>query len=100
MQNLKINWLVKDEEFDKYYEKGLCDGLEVRDGKKIKEIIGYFDDEDDEEDFEIIAYISCDGDIEDDYDLLDDFFCNEVREKYEELVKNGVIEEWDDEDEE
>ena len=100
MKNLKCNWLIKDVEFDKYYEKGLCDGLKVRDGKKVKEIIGYFDDEDDEEDFEIIAYISCDGDIEDNDDLLDDFFYNEVREKYEELIKNGVIEEWDDEDEE
>ena len=98
MENLKCNWLIKDVEFDKYYEKGLCDGLEVRDGKKVKEIIGYFEDEDEQEDVEIIAYISCDGDIEDDYDLLDDFFYNEVREKYEELVKNGVIEEWDDED--
>ena len=98
MKNLKCNWLIKDVEFDKYYEKGLCDGLKVRDGKKVKEIIGYFEDEDEQEDVEIIAYISCDGDIEDDYDLLDDFFYNEVREKYEELVKNGVIEEWDDED--
>ena len=74
--------------------------VQVRDGKKIKEIIGYFEDEDENEDTEIIAYISWDDDIEDDYDLLDDFFYNEVREKYEELVKNGVIEEWDDEDEE
>lgn len=98
MQNLKFNWLIKDVEFDKYFEKGLCDGLEVRDGKKVKEIIGYFEDEDENEDIEIIAYISCDGDIEDNDDLLDDFFYNEVREKYEELVKNGVIEEWDDED--
>ena len=98
MQNLKFNWLIKDVEFDKYFEKGLCDGLEVRDGKKVKEIIGYFEDEDENEDIEIIAYISCDGDIEDNDDILDDFFYNEVREKYEELVKNGVIEEWDDED--
>jgi hypothetical protein len=99
MKNLKIDWLIKDEDFDKYYEKGLCDGLEVRDGKKVKEVVGYFEDEDEEEDFEIIAYISCDGDIED-IDLLDEFFYSELREKHEDLVKSGVIEEWDDEDEE
>jgi hypothetical protein len=99
MKNLKIDWLVKDEDFDKHYEKGLCDGLEVRDGKKVKEVVGYFEDEDEEEDFEIIAYISCDGDIVDD-DILDEFFYSELREKYEDLVKSGVIEEWDDEDEE
>ena len=104
MKNLKINWLVKDEEFDKHYEKGLCDGLKVRDGKKVKEIVGYFDDEDDEEDFEIIAYISCDGDIVDSDNLLDDvldeFFYSELREKHDILVKSGVIKEWDNEDEE
>jgi len=99
MKNLKIDWLVKDEDFDKHYEKGLCDGLEVRDGKKVKEVVGYFEDEDEEEDFEIIAYISCDGDIVDD-DILDEFFYSELREKHEDLVKSGVIEEWDDEDEE
>jgi hypothetical protein len=99
MKNLKIDWLVKDEDFDKHYEKGLCDGLEVRDGKKVKGVVGYFEDEDEEEDFEIIAYISCDGDIED-IDLLDEFFYSELREKHEDLVKSGVIEEWDDEDEE
>ena len=99
MKNLKIDWLVKDEDFDKHYEKGLCDGLEVRDGKKVKEVVGYFEDEDEEEDFEIIAYISCDGDIVND-DILDEFFYSELREKHEKLVKSGVIEEWDDEDEE
>jgi hypothetical protein len=100
MKNLKINWLVKDEDFDKHFEKGICDGLKVRDGKKVKEIVGYFEDENEEEDAEIIAYISCDGDIEDNYDLLDDFFYSELREKHEKLVKSGVIEEWVDEDEE
>ena len=99
MKNLKIDWLVKDEDFDKHYEKGLCDGLEVRDGKKVKEVVGYFEDEDEEEDFEIIAYISCDGDIVND-DILDEFFYSELRKKHEELVKSGVIEEWVDEDEE
>jgi hypothetical protein len=100
MKNLKIDWLIEDKDFNKHYEKGLCDDLEVRDGKKVKEIIGYFWDEDDEEDFEIIAYISCDGDIVNGEDILFDFFYSELREKHEELVKSGVIEEWDDEDEE
>jgi hypothetical protein len=95
MQNLKLNWLIKDEDFDKYYERGLCDGLEIRDDKKVKKIIGYFEDEDEEEDFEIIAYISCDGDVED-IDLLDEFFCEENSKKYNELIENGVIEEWDE----
>jgi hypothetical protein len=104
MQNLKFNWLIKDEDFYKYDEKGVADGLDVKDGKKVKEIVGYFDDEDDEEDFEIIAYISCDGDIVDSDNLLDDvldeFFYSELRKKHDILVKSGVIKEWNDEEEE
>ena len=99
MQNLKLNWLIKDEDFNKYYERGLCDGLKVRDGKKVKEIIGYFEDEDGDEDFDVIAYISSDGDIED-VDLLDGFFYDENSKRYNELIYIGVIEEWEDEDEE
>lgn len=69
MQNLKINW-VKDA--NDYCEKGLDDGLELFDGQYIKWIVGY--DEDDEMD--LIGYISCDGDIKQfsDDDLWDAFY--------------------------
>ena len=76
MQNLKLNWL-KDEK--DYYEKGLMNDYELVDGQYVKGIIGYFDDEDGDEDFDLIGYISCDGDIkqvsEDDlYDIFYAYF--------------------------
>ena len=76
MQNLKLNWL-KDEK--DYYEKGLMTDYELVDGKYVKGIIGYFDDEDGDEDADMIGYISCDGDIrqvsEDDlYDIFYAYF--------------------------
>jgi hypothetical protein len=99
MQNLKFNWLIKDEDFYKYYEKGVADGLDVKDGKKVKEIVGYFEDEDGEEDFDIIAYISSDGDIMDDDDILYDFWYKELNKKLVDLAKKGIEDDYEEEDE-
>jgi hypothetical protein len=101
MQNLKFNWLIKDEDFYKYDEKGVADGLEVRDGKKVKEIIGYFEDEDGEEDFDVIAYISSDGDIvdsKDNEDALYDFWYKELNKKLVDLARKGMEDSYDDEE--
>jgi len=101
MQNLKFNWLIKDEDFYKYDEKGVADGLEVRDGKKVKEIIGYFEDEDGDEDFDVIAYISSDGDIvdsKDNEDALYDFWYKELNKKLADLARKGMKDSYDDEE--
>jgi len=101
MQNLKFNWLIKDEDFYKYDEKGVADGLEVRDGKKVKEIIGYFEDEDGDEDFDVIAYISSDGDIvdsKDNEDALYDFWYKELNKKLADLARKGMEDSYDDEE--
>ena len=90
MQNLKFNWLIKDEDFYKYDEKGVADGLDVKDGKKVKEIVGYFEDEDGDEDFDVIAYISSDGDIVDDDDILYDFWYKELNKKLADLARKGM----------
>jgi hypothetical protein len=102
MQNLKFNWLIKDEDFYKYDEKGVADGLEVRDGKKVKEIVGYFEDEDGDEDFDVIAYISSDGDIvdsKDNEDALYDFWYKELDKKLVDLAKKGMKDSYKEEDE-
>ena len=101
MQNLKFNWLIKDEDFYKYDEKGVADGLEVRDGKKVKEIVGYFEDEDGDEDFDVIAYISSDGDIvdsKDNEDALYDFWYKELNKKLADLARKGIEDSYDDEE--
>jgi hypothetical protein len=100
MQNLKFNWLIKDEDFYKYDEKGVADGLEVRDGKKVKEIVGYFEDEDGDEDFDVIAYISSDGDIMDDDDVLYDFWYKELNKKLADLARKGMEDSYNKDDEE
>ena len=49
---------IKNEKQDFFYtEKGLADGFEIMNGKKVKEIVGYFEDENGDEDFEIIGFI-------------------------------------------
>tara|TARA_B110000503_G_C7165715_1_gene421822 strand:- start:1715 stop:2053 length:339 start_codon:yes stop_codon:yes gene_type:complete len=60
-----------------YHEKGLSNKFEMINGEKVKEIIGYFYDEDDDEDYDIIGYIKAgkDEDIESySDDELDDAF--------------------------
>jgi hypothetical protein len=99
MQNLKFNWLIKDEDFYKYYEKGVADGLDVKDGKKVKEIVGYFEDENGDEDFDVIAYISSDGDIVDDDDILYDFWYKELNKKLADLARKGIEDDYEEEDE-
>jgi hypothetical protein len=62
-----------------YHEKGLADGFEMINDEKVKEIIGYFYDEDEEEDYDVIGYIKAgnDEDIESySDDELDDAFMN------------------------
>jgi hypothetical protein len=56
LSDLEVKWL-KDN-LEKYYEKGLADDFKTMDGKKVKEIIGYFEDEDGDEDADIIGIIS------------------------------------------
>jgi hypothetical protein len=77
ISDLEVKWL-KDN-LEKYYEKGLADDFETMDGKKVKEIIGYFEDEDGDEDADIIGIISSKtgNDIESySEDDLDDAFMN------------------------
>jgi hypothetical protein len=66
-----------------YDEKGLTDGFQMRDGKKVKEIIGYYVPEGaknpSDEEFDIIGYIySTSGKDIESYseDELDDAFMN------------------------
>lgn len=103
MQNLKFNWLIKDEDFYKYDEKGVADGLDVKDGKKVKEIVGYFEDENGDEDFDVIAYISSDGDIvdsKDNEDVLYDFWYKELNKKLADLARKGIEDSYSKDDEE
>jgi hypothetical protein len=44
-----------------YHERGLADELETVNGEKVKEIIGYFYDEDGDEDYDIIGYIKAEN---------------------------------------
>ena len=65
---------------DTYDEKGLADGFHTEDGKKVKYIVGY-DDNDDITDIGYI-YSQSGADIETDYteDDLDDAFMNSLNE--------------------
>jgi hypothetical protein len=60
---LKLTWLKNDEELDNYYEKGLEDENDIIDGIEVRGIIGYFEDEEGDEDSETIGYISSITDI-------------------------------------
>jgi hypothetical protein len=68
-EGIKVEW-AKDKlkdifMTDKYYEKGLLDTSTMMGGKKVKEIVGYFEDENGEEDEETIGYVySTSGDID------------------------------------
>ena len=84
---LKVEWIPEyyeatekygDEAYD---EKGLANGFKMKDGKKVKEIVGYYVPEDAEnendEEFDIIGYIysTSEKDIESySEDDLDDAF--------------------------
>jgi hypothetical protein len=74
--DLKIKWLTTD--LDEYYEKGLADGFNMVDGKKVKVIIGYYEDEL----VDRIGYIySLSKDIESySEDELDDIFTDNLNE--------------------
>jgi len=81
--DLAVKWTKRyldNEKKDPYFynEKGLLNGFEMVDGKKVKEIIGYFDDTKGDEDSEVIGYVySKSGkDIETEYnkDDLDNAF--------------------------
>jgi len=80
--SLKVKWLKND--LEKYYEKGLSSGFEMKDGKKVKEILGYYEDEEGNEEIDIIGYIFSPGkDIEsyseEEYDVfMDSLKPNEV----------------------
>jgi len=68
-EGIKVEWSkdkLKDIFMtDKYYEKGLLDTSTMMGGKKVKEIVGYFEDENGEEDEETIGYVySTSGDID------------------------------------
>ena len=52
MKNLKINYYCDESKY--YYEKGLCDGGVLLNGKVVKEIIGYYRDEYGDENFDIM----------------------------------------------
>lgn len=91
--DLKVEWTPEYYEATKNYgdeaydEKGLANGFQMRDGKKVKEIVGYYVPEDAEnendEEFDVIGYIySTSGkDIETEYseDELDNAFDNALR---------------------
>ena len=75
---------------DTYDEKGLADGFHTEDGKKVKYIVGY-DDNDDITDIGYI-YSKSGADIETDYteDDLDDAFMNSLNE-VKKVVNEGAL---------
>ena len=87
ISDLKVEWTPeylenkkKDRNF--YYEKGLSDTFEIINGEKIKEIVGYFEDEEGDEDQAVIGFISSTTgrDIESySEDELDDAFMNALK---------------------
>ena len=91
ISDLKVEWTPeylenrkKDRNF--YDEKGLTNDFQMRDGKKVKEIIGYYIPEDaknpSDEEFDIIGYIySISGKDIESYseDELDDAFMNALK---------------------
>jgi hypothetical protein len=77
--DLEVKWTSKylnNKKNDPYFytEKGLASGFEMIGGQKVKEIVGYFEDEDGDEDEEVIGYIYSkrNKDIETEYNE-DDF---------------------------
>ena len=101
--DLEVKWTEKyldNEKKDPYFytEKGLANRFQMRDGKKVKEIIGYYVPEDAEkendEEFDIIGYIySTSGkDIENEYseDDLDDAFTGALGSMNEGSFMGGV----------
>ena len=77
--DLEVKWTPKyTQNPSLYYEKGLADDFETVNNKKVKEIVGYFENENGDEDFDVIGHIiSKSGkDIETEYDIddLDDAF--------------------------
>ncbi len=88
ISDLKVEWTpeyynaVKTYGDEAYDEKGLADGFELKDGKKVKEIVGYYiseDSDNQDEEFDIIGYIysTNEKDIESySEDDLDDAFMN------------------------
>jgi hypothetical protein len=95
--DLTVKWTkvyLDNENKDPYFytEKGLADGFEMIKGQKVKEIVGYFEDEDGDEDYDIIGYIYSKGkkDIETDYneDDLNDIFINSLSSMKESLKEN------------
>ena len=98
--DLTVKWTkvyLDNENKDPYFytEKGLADGFEMIKGQKVKEIVGYFEDEDGDEDYDIIGYIYSKGkkDIETDYneDDLNDIFINSLS-SMKESSKNSLKE--------
>ena len=108
--DLEVKWTEKyldNEKKDPYFygEKGLASDFEMADGKKVKEIVGYFEDEDGDEDYEVIGHIySKSGkDIETEYseDDLDDAFTGALgsmnegdgvaSNKVDDMIKSGKI---------
>jgi hypothetical protein len=75
---------------DTYDEKGLADGFHTEEGKKVKYIVGY-DDNDDINDIGYI-YSKSGADIETDYteDDLDDAFMNSLNE-VKKVVNEGAL---------
>lgn len=108
--DLEVKWTPKyTQNPSLYYEKGLADDFETVNNKKVKEIVGYFENENGDEDFDVIGHIiSKSGkDIETEYDIddLDDAFMDalsksNVNEELEEAKtvskedKIEVIKEW------
>ena len=101
--DLEVKWTEKylnNNKKDPYFysEKGLANRFQMRDGKKVKEIIGYYVPEDAEkendEEFDIIGYIySTSGkDIENEYseDDLDDAFTGALGSMNEGSFMGGV----------
>jgi hypothetical protein len=84
LSDLKVEWTPeylenRKKDDDYYYEKGLSDNFEIINGEKVKEIVGYFEDEEGDEDFAVIGFISSTTgkDIESySEDELDDAFMN------------------------
>ena len=81
--DLEVKWTqeyLNNEKNDPYFytEKGLASGFEMIKDQKVKEIVGYFEDEDGDEDEEVIGYIysKSNKDIETEYneDDLDNVF--------------------------
>ncbi len=84
ISDLEVKWTpeyLENIQKDEYYytEKGLADNFKMVDDEKVKEIVGYFEDENGDEDFDVIGRIHSltNKDIESySEDELDDAFMN------------------------